>query len=181
MCLRKIIDADKHMILAWRNDDRVRQHMYTTHIIGEAEHDAWFARALAFQDQKHFIFQYNERPVGIASFSEINQHEQTAFWGFYLGETDVPKGAGSVMKFLAFDYAFGGLGLFKLSSEVLATNPGVVKLHKRFGFREEGIFRAHRLREEGRVDVYRLALFKDDWASRRGKISTLLFGAETGD
>ena len=181
MRLREIIDADKHMVLAWRNTERVRRHMYTTHIISAAEHDAWFAKALTCQEQKHFIFLYNDRPVGVASFSEINQQEQTAFWGFYLGEIDVLKGAGSVMKFLAFDYAFGGLGLFKLSSEVLATNPSVVKLHKRFGFKEEGIFRAHRLREEGRVDVYRLALFKDDWASRREKLSTLLFGTKTDD
>ncbi len=179
--LRKMIDADKHLVLAWRNDERVRQHMYTTHIISEAEHDAWYAKTLTRLDQKHFIFQYNERPVGVASFSIINQHDQTAFWAFYLGETDVPKGTGSVMEFLALNYAFGDLGLFKLSCEVLATNPGVVKMHKRFGFKEEGNFRSHRLREEGRTDVYRLALFNDEWTSLRGKVSTLLFGAETDD
>lgn len=179
--LREMIEADKYMVLAWRNDERVRQHMYTSHIISDAEHDAWFAKALTSHDQKHFIFQNNERPTGVVSFSGINRHDQTAYWAFYLGEIDVPKGTGSVMEFLALEYAFGDLGLFKLSCEVLATNPGVVKMHKRFGFREEGIFRSHRLREEGRIDVYRLALFNDEWVSLREKVKMLLFGAETGD
>ena len=42
---------DKQMVLAWRNQDRVRQHMYTTHVISEAEHDTWFGNVLVRQDQ----------------------------------------------------------------------------------------------------------------------------------
>ena len=80
------------------------------------------------------------------------------------------------MEFMALDYAFDDLELFKLSCEVLSTNPLVVKMHQRFGFTEEGVFKQHRMRHDGRADVHRLALFAEDWSGQRGKVSALLFG-----
>jgi acyl dehydratase len=67
------------------------------------------------------------------------------------------------MEVLALDYAFGELGLEKLNCEVLSFNMPVVEFHRKYGFRIEGIFRAHYERDGERFDIYRLAQFRKSW------------------
>lgn len=165
MRLRPMADADLERVLAWRNHPDVRRTMYTSHVISAEEHAGWWRRASVDPTRRLLVAEHEGRPVGFVQFTGWSRDQGVAEWGMYAGTLDVP-GIGALMEEVALEYAFGELALEKLSCEVLATNPGVVALHLAFGFRVEGVLRAHHRGDAGRVDVIRLALLREDRALR---------------
>lgn len=58
-----------------------------------------------------------------------------------------------------------------MNCEVIETNQAVVKMHKKFGFVEEG-FRRENIEKDGqRMGVYFLGITKADWFQNREIIS----------
>lgn len=161
--LRPITEDDLALILKWRNQPEIREKMYTTHVISEEEHYAYFERIKDDTTKRYFMcIDDQEQPVGVINFTEINTHSRTAFWGFYSGDTS-RRGVGTQMEYLALKYAFDEINLHKLNAEVLSTNQPVLEFHQKFGFQVEGAFRQHHLTPEGYVDVYRIAILQQDW------------------
>lgn len=161
--LRPMTDDDLMMVLEWRNHPNVREHMYTTHVISEVEHRAYFARVKNDFTKKYLICVDEEgAPVGVVNFVDINRANGTAFWGFYSGDQS-RRGVGTQMEFLALAHAFEVLDLRKLNAEVLSTNPAVLAFHEKFGFQVEGVFKEHHVVNGEYADIYRIALFRDAW------------------
>jgi UDP-4-amino-4,6-dideoxy-N-acetyl-beta-L-altrosamine N-acetyltransferase len=174
--IRPIEINDKDQILQWRNSERVRRNMYNDYLISQQEHDAWFARALAEIPVPNLIFSHQGRGIGFISFMNISAANGRCYWSFYLGEADVPLGAGSVMEFFSLDYAFINLKIRKLCCEVFFFNKSVIKLHKKFGFVQEGRFVDHYLKNEKYEDIVCLAKFRTNWIDERETFKTRLFG-----
>ena len=61
------------------------------------------------------------------------------------------------------NFVFQRVGLEKLNCEVIETNEAVVKLHKKFGFVEEGFRRENIIKNENRMGVFFLGLTRSDW------------------
>jgi UDP-4-amino-4,6-dideoxy-N-acetyl-beta-L-altrosamine N-acetyltransferase len=161
--LNPMSSKDLDLVLTWRNSARVRENMYTNHLITADEHKRWFE--MASQDpSKRLLMCVDESgtAVGVITFSDIDLLHKRATWAFYSGESG-RRGVGSEMERLALDYAFEDLGLEKLNCEVLSFNMPVVDFHRKHGFRIEGIFRAQYTRDGAAHDVYRLAHFRRDW------------------
>lgn len=161
--LRPLGDDDLEMVLQWRNHPAVRANMYNSHEISLAEHHSWWARTAQDKCRRYFVFEDEGDPSGVVAFTDIDGEQGTASWAFYAREK-ARKGIGTRMEVAALRYAFGELGLFKLNCEVLSHNMRVVRMHQKFGFRIEGIFRKHHRAGERRLDVYRLAMFAQDWS-----------------
>ena len=160
--LRDIHDDDLELVLSWRNAPSVRQNMYTRHKISLEEHHRWWKVVCARNDQRYFLYENDDIPLGVVGFTQINTSDLNSSWAFY-ASPDAPRGTGSRMEFLALEKAFGEIGLHKLYCEVLAFNEAVVKLHKKFGFNVEGTFRdQHKISDEY-VDVIRLGVVKSEW------------------
>ncbi|MCL7751319.1 UDP-4-amino-4,6-dideoxy-N-acetyl-beta-L-altrosamine N-acetyltransferase [Guyparkeria hydrothermalis] len=165
--IRDIRDEELELILSWRNAPNVRKNMYTQHEISLDEHLAWWQRVREERkNQKYLMYEKSGRPLGVVSFNDIDVQNERAMWAFYAAP-EAPRGTGLAMEFLALDYAFREIGLHKLSCEVLAFNTPVIKLHKRFGFSVEGIFRAHHKIGGEFVDVYRLGMLAGEWKTAR--------------
>lgn len=175
--LRPLEAADRHRLLAWRNSERVRSNMYTDHVISPEEHDRWFARALTDPAVAHFVFELRFRPVGLVSFTGITQVHRRCDWAFYVGETDVPRGTGSAMEFLALCHAFESIGIDKLCCEVFAFNASVIRLHEKFGFVREGLLAKHYVKNGKFADVVRLARFRDGWGRDKPALHERCFHA----
>lgn len=167
--LRPMQDSDLEMVLSWRNQPDVRKNMYTQQVISLEDHRHWWATTKAEQSCQYLIFEADGTAIGAVNFTEISRAHETAFWGFYTGP-DAPRGTGSRMELLALDHAFGTLALNKLSCEVLAFNTAVIALHTKFGFSEEGVFKAHKKLNGTYQDVHRLAILAPDWAKMRPKM-----------
>ena len=175
--LRPMTGDDLEMVLGWRNAPAVRRTMYTNHEIGAEEHARWFAAMTARDDCRLLIAEVNGRgPAGFVSVTELDPLHRTCSWAFY-GDTGNPvKGLGSLMEFHALELMAGALGVRKINCEVFAFNDRVIALHKRFGFREEGLFREHKLKDGVPVDVVRLAMLTREWPEHRERIRAALGG-----
>lgn len=160
--IRPIQRSDAELILEWRNTDAVRLNMYNHEVIDIESHLRWFDSILKDNSCQYFIYERDEQPYGVLSFSEIDMKNKRAFWAFYSGDTSV-RGVGSEMERLALDYAFNTLGLNKLCCEVLEFNTSVIDFHRKFGFKIEGVKRQDYLRDEKFYDIYQLAIFKKDY------------------
>ncbi|MBK1796006.1 UDP-4-amino-4,6-dideoxy-N-acetyl-beta-L-altrosamine N-acetyltransferase [Devosia sp. WQ 349] len=167
--LRAIRTQELKMMLDWRNAPSVRANMYTRHEISLVEHLAWWEKVSARDDQLYLMYEYAGIPSGIVAFNGIDRSNQGSGWAFY-SAPEAARGAGGRMEFLALDYAFGELALHKLSCEVLAFNSAVIKLHKKFGFQVEGIFRDHHKINDAFEDIYRLAILKREWTENRSTL-----------
>lgn len=169
--LRSIADEELELMRSWRNAPSVRENMYTRHSISVEEHLAWWDRTRRREDQHYFMYELSGAPWGIVAFTGIDRTNSNAAWAFYAAPSAV-RGTGTRMELLALDYAFSRLGLHKLYCEVLAFNTSVIKLHQKFGFQVEGIFRQQHKRDDAFVDIYRLGLLAEEWASKRDEIVT---------
>jgi len=163
--LRDMQADDLPMVLSWRNSERVRMNMYTTHLISEEEHRRWWDNQSGNEQTRLLIAEIDSEAVGVVTFTHYTGPDGTASWAFYTGDK-APRGAGSQMEVAALEYAFDNLKLRKLECEVLDFNMPVVNLHLRYGFSVEGLFREAHLREDGAHDVYRLAMLASDWSRR---------------
>ena len=173
--LRPIDEQDLETILKWRNSERVRANMYTDHIISMAEHKNWFERYKLQEKARYLLFEIDGRAVGLVYFTDLDEANEKAYWGFYLGETDVPKGSGTAMGFLGLDYAFNVLKLRKLCGEAFAFNEASRRFHAKLGFYEEGRFCKHVLKGGEYEDVVSFALFRDQWLTNLPALSSFAF------
>lgn len=167
--LRDIAQNELEMMLSWRNSPGVRANMYTRHEITFSEHVAWWERTQIRADQRYFMYQYQEKPLGIVYLNNIDTLNKNTAWGFY-ASPDAPKGTGSRMEYLALEYIFNEMKLHRLHCEVLAFNVPVIKLHKKFGFQVEGVQREQKLLDGAYVDVYCLGILASEWKSIRQEV-----------
>lgn len=169
--LRPMAEADLERVLRWRNSERVRQHMFNSHIITPDEHRAWFERIAASDTDCCLIFGRDDTPLGLTSFSQIHPGHRRAYWGFYIGEDmGRERGLGTHLGRLSLDYAFDELNLHKVIGEVLPGNDLSLRLFRRLGFKEEGILQDEIWRDGAPIDVVRFAMLEDDWRRLRGEI-----------
>jgi len=173
--LRLMQDSDLEIVLSWRNRPEVRKNMYSQHVIALKDHRRWWAGARDDPSRQYLVFEMAGTPMGAVNFTEISPAHATAFWGFYTGP-EAPRGTGSCMELLALDHAFGPLSLNKLNCEVLGFNRAVIALHHKFGFTEEGLFKAHKRLNGQYEDVHRLAIFAADWTKARPSLHTKITG-----
>lgn len=173
--LRKLEKSDLEMVLNWRNSERIRSNMYTDHVINLDEHLTWYERIKDDKTCIYLICEYQHKPIGLIYFTEIDKNNSKCYWGFYLGELEIPLGSGSVLGFLSMEYIYEIIAIRKVCSEVLAFNEKSLNLHKKLLFQEEGIFRKHIYKNNEYQDVICLALFKDIWLENKDKLAKIVF------
>lgn len=166
--LRPVRPADSGQLLAWRNAPHVAAYMYSGHAISQAEHDAWFALALAAADRRYWIIERAGEGVGLANLTRIDAVNRKCDWAYYLGETSTRgQGIGACVEYIVLQHVFGPLGLNKLCCEVFLDNEAVWRLHESFGFTREALYRDHVFRDGVFRDVVGLAILARDWAAAR--------------
>lgn len=151
--------------------------MYTSHEISPQEHEAWISSLAGDARRSVFVAMFDCELAGVVSLSAINATQKTADWAFYLDARLQGKGLGSQVEFWLLDHAFNEAGLEKLNCEVLETNPTVVKMHQKFGFRVDGVRRKNIVKDGVRVDVVLLGITREEWLERRPLIEPAIMRA----
>ncbi|MQL51451.1 UDP-4-amino-4,6-dideoxy-N-acetyl-beta-L-altrosamine N-acetyltransferase [Desulfofundulus thermobenzoicus] len=175
--LQTITENDLELIRKWRNQDEIRNFMYTNHIISPEEHRKWYEKISNDPSVKYWIFSNDGKMKnGLVCLYNIDAKNKSAFWGFYVGDLQTKgKGIGSRVEFTILDHVFLVMDLNKLNCEVLSFNEVALNLHKKFGFEEEGYFKKHIFRDNKYFDVIRLAMLKEDWLNiHRGRMLKLI-------
>ncbi|MEE9443824.1 MAG: UDP-4-amino-4,6-dideoxy-N-acetyl-beta-L-altrosamine N-acetyltransferase [candidate division Zixibacteria bacterium] len=160
---RPIERRDLELVLKWRNSDRIRENMYTSHVISFDEHLKWFEKISTENKTLHFIFEVDNIPLGVVNITNIDNDNKKCVWGFYIGAENAPQGCGSAMGFFALEHLFEKLGFHRVVGEAFAFNADSVKYHKRLGFIEEGVFYDYVIKDEKYEDIVTLAILEDRW------------------
>lgn len=149
-----------------RNEDSVRKVMYTDHIIDVNEHLNWINRLK--QDNKQIVFAIIDKsgPLGIVSVNAVDRLHKKADWAYYLTEKE-RGGLGAALEFAIINFVFDAVGIEKLNCEVIEGNSTVVKLHKKFLFKEEGFRESNIIKSGNRIGVHFLGLTKHSWVTGR--------------
>ena len=173
--LRPLQESDLEMVLSWRNSERVRANMYTDHIISLEEHQTWFKKIKDEPTVDYLICEFQNHPIGLVYFTNVDKNNNKCYWGFYLGETATPLGGGGALGFISMEYIFELVDFRKVCSEVLSFNNKSLKLHKKFSFQEEGCFKKHIYKNLEYQDVICLALFQENWLQNKNDIAKIVF------
>ena len=178
MIFKNIIDVNtdlQYAVLQWRNYIDIRKNMYTDDVITRDEHTAWL-KSLQTNSKTHVYIAYkSNQPIGLVSINNINQIHKHADWAFYLNPDFLStKGLGTLMEFHFLNYVFSNFEIEKLNCEVLEINPSVIKLHKKFGFTEEGIRRKNIIKDNNRIDVHLLGILKEEWNQTKSKFTKII-------
>lgn len=158
MTIRLATSEDSANVLRWRNHPQVRAVSLTQHVIGQDEHDAWFAKTLQDPTRRVCVFEYGGRAAGVVSFFDIDEQAQSAWWGYYLDndgltERDELLPAWMQIQREAKKYAFDELGVHELHGEVLAANEAVRRMNRMNRFTEVGS-------EEREIDGRRVTVLR---------------------
>ena len=148
--------------------------MYTDHVISLDEHLRWLEGLREDESRKVFVVFSSEKLVGLVSLSRISAQHGTADWAYYLDPEEQGGGLGVQVEHALLEYAFNEVGLAKLNCEVLAINPKVVKLHQKFGFREEGVRRSNIVKDNERIGVHLLGITAGEWSAEKPKFERIM-------
>lgn len=161
-------------VLEIRNQKSIRQSMYMDHLIKTNEHLNWISCLADDKRQKVFVVLENGiKPVGVVSINAIDELHKKTDWAFYLDENE-RGGLGAALEFTMLNYVFEELNLKKLNCEVLETNPTVVRMHKKFGFCEEGFRRSNIEKDRSRVGVHFLGLTQEEWKNNKETVHSAI-------
>lgn len=171
------VDIGKHarLLFDWRRQPDVARFMYSHKPIEWDSHLAWWHANATNAKRWDRIITWKSLPAGLANLTEIDRENLRADFGMYVADERARlMGAGAAAEFLTLDEAFDTEGLEKISCEVFACNPAAQRLHKQFGFVQEGILRRHARFEGTWVDVHRFSILKSEWAAARPKLKNSL-------
>ena len=166
--LRKISEQDLNTILQWRNQDVVRQVMFTDHVIKPEEHLKWWQQVKSDNSKLYFIFCHNDIDCGVVSFTNIEQNK-SAVWGFYFKNLDHLTALERfrithTMETEAINYAFQHLKITVLKCAVFKFNQVIIKIHTRFGFKET---KRYQMQKNNQPEwVIEMSLTKQQWFSK---------------
>ena len=169
--ITKCTEEQKKEVREVRNQESVRKSMYTEHEIPLNEHLGWVERLRTDTRQIVFVVLVEGIVSGVVSVNAIDRLHLKSDWAFYLDE-NVRGGLGAALEFSLINFVFTELGLEKLNCEVIETNEAVVRMHKKFGFIEEGFRRENIIKNNARIGVFFLGLTKSDWLREREAVNS---------
>lgn len=173
--LREMTFKDKDRVRGWRNLPEVSKYMYNDHLISIEEHDKWYKQISDNESCKYWIIECDAKDVGVANLYNIDRKNSNCFWAFYIADPNVRgKGVGGFVEYFVLNYVFEKLMFNKLNCEVLEFNKPVISMHKRFGFKEEGLFRQHIKKKTEFHDVVRLSMLKHEHDTMKSDIEEVL-------
>jgi UDP-4-amino-4,6-dideoxy-N-acetyl-beta-L-altrosamine N-acetyltransferase len=164
--------GDRERLRLWRSIPEVARYAFQGGPISMAAHEAWFR---SIPKDSRWIVEYDEVAIATLNLADVDPAHRTCSWSFYIADHNFRgRGIGSYCEYWMQQYAFDGLGLFKLWGEILATNGPMLRIHDAFGFRREGLFRAHVVKDGQRIDVVRVGMLADEWQRVRAHNAELL-------
>jgi UDP-4-amino-4,6-dideoxy-N-acetyl-beta-L-altrosamine N-acetyltransferase len=164
--LRAIELEDLPLLQKWRNDPQVYQYFYEHEPLSLVMQRKWFESFLQRNDEKLWIIEtISGEAIGTIGLVHLDWRNRKAELGRILiyPEEHRHGGYGSEAESLLLTYAFDHLNLNRLCAEVFADNEKGIHVHRRFGFKQEGVFRQYVFKNGAFRDVVYLALLREEY------------------
>lgn len=102
--------------------------------------------------------------IGVAGFDDILWASGTATTFIGIGDPkSTGKGLGKEALELLLDFGFNELNFHRIQLNVISYNERAVKLYERAGFKREGVYREHILRDGRRHDLYLYGMLRGEF------------------
>jgi UDP-4-amino-4,6-dideoxy-N-acetyl-beta-L-altrosamine N-acetyltransferase len=158
----------------WRNTKEISQYFIIDYIT-EDMHSNWLELQKKGITNSAYIICYNNIPIGCAYLRDINLTHKTLEWGIFIKpNANVFKGIGAIVEYHIHELIFNEYNIEKIHIEVLSTNLNVIKMHQKFGYNIEGTLEKHIIKDNKRLDIVLMALFKKDWEILKPKFSKMI-------
>ncbi len=164
--LRPLEKSDASRCCRWINDAEIRQFISNQNLLSFSQEEKWIESANNGKEGINLAIITKEKNIhignlGICDIDWINRRGTT---GALIGEKDYwGKGYGTEAKLLLLKHVFDSLGLEKICSTVLSTNPRSKAYLEKTGYQEEGCLRRHQLVNGIKADLFVMALFREDF------------------
>ncbi len=168
------------MLRTWRNMPEISQYMFNEAYITEAQQIEWYNKVIKDPGQSHWIIKYKNEFAGAASLHSINQKFKTCSWGFYIGNLKFRgEGLGYKMLYQLLIKVFEEMKFNKIIAEVLINNQLSIKLHETLGFRREGYYREHIIKNNIYYDVVALGYLEKEWRLLKNPLFEKIYEIDT--
>lgn len=170
--IRPARHEDARMVFDWRNQDRVRLMMFSPDMIAWEDHLRWFERSLHTHPAPVWIFEWQGRPMGVVQLSHWDPGQGSCHWGYYIGDPEAPKGAGTLMGVAALTHIFEKQGIRKLMAEVLDDNERSRNYLLNLGFQELPV-RFQAIELGGKLhDIHTFQMLATDWTAQKPSLES---------
>jgi RimJ/RimL family protein N-acetyltransferase len=106
----------------------------------------------------------NDEHIGNVYLNNINWFNRSGDFGLLIGEKEHwGKGYGEELTLLMLNHAFYDLGLIRIESRQLLTNKASIKVHKKCGFKNEGILRKAVYKNGEYRDLNLMSIIRSDF------------------
>lgn len=170
-------EEDHRLQVEWRNGELARKSFYTEDEVTMAGHMAWHEKVMADPDQRFYMIDAVTEPppskapltvpipIGTTSLLKIDRFHRTAEYGrLLIGRSEyLGGGFASDAEYALMFFGFRHIGLNRIYGEVLTDNHAVLNLHRKLGFREEGVLRQHIFKRGDFRDVIMVGLLASDF------------------
>lgn len=164
--LKKIKKNELEKLRNERNSHEVRKKMLNQEIISKKKQLIWFKEISKSKNNDYFNIYYEKELIGSGSLKKINKRNKNCLWGFYIFRNFMGP-YGVISEFKIIDRAFTKYKLDKIYGYTLANNSSILKVHKFFKFKTEGVLKRHVLSDSTKQDLIITSLFKKDWKKTR--------------
>jgi len=158
-----LADKDCATVLDMRNDERVAQWMYASHI-SKQTHLEFIKNLKTNQNSAYWLFKKADIPLGVGSLSRIDIVHKHAFVGIYKNQalndigynpkaSVLSKGAGSIILSIIERIASEELGLNSLHLEVIESNRRAINFYEGHNYEYGGKLRGYILKDGLFYDV----------------------------
>lgn len=141
-----------------------------------AEQEAWLKDYFQRDGDYYFVIETQDGTAA-GAYGIYNRTGNSAESGRWVIQPEIPAAIPCAV--LAFDLAFGPLGLAELRAKTVSTNQTVLSLNKKFGFKETRVEKGSQIIDGKSVDQVHFLMKAEEWAKLRPKLLPLAEFAAT--
>jgi len=157
--LRPLVSTDLRRCVKWFSDPQIIRFLGRSSPVTMAEEERWFRDYERRTDEQIFAIDVDGAHIGNIGLHKIDRVHRKAEVGIVIGESSFwSKGFGTEAMRIALRYAFGALGLNKVSLDVLEYNDRAIQTYERLGFSREGVHREDVYKDGRFIDVIRMSI-----------------------
>ncbi|MBN2002990.1 MAG: GNAT family N-acetyltransferase [Anaerolineae bacterium] len=167
--LRPLEPEDLPLLRKWINDPQIRRLIGEVAPSGSVAVQSYFERIQQDRDRIWFVIALREtgRVIGECGLLRMFYPWRNTDLSIILGEKDTwGKGYGTEAILLLLDYAFGYLGMHRVSIGVVAFNERALRFYEKVGFRREGIQRDGYYYNHTFSDFVMMSILEDEFRER---------------
>jgi UDP-4-amino-4,6-dideoxy-N-acetyl-beta-L-altrosamine N-acetyltransferase len=159
----------------WRTSPEVYSYLFNFNFISKKQQKKWYEDTTNDTSKVTMIIEDKQgKPLGFIYLSNIDWANRKGEWGFFIGSNEHRYGGYAVeAEFMLMSYVFDYLNLNKLYCLSFAFNKKVLSMHRQFGFKQEGILKAHTYHLGHYQDVVIMSVFREDYEGNKEKFKNL--------